>query len=60
MGQDAALAVLRAAVDNAVRGRGGLVPVAGGAGIGKTAVVSDELGRLLGEHVALAVAALQC
>jgi hypothetical protein len=41
VGQDAALAVLRAAVDDAVRGRGGLVLVAGEAGIGKTAVVSD-------------------
>jgi tetratricopeptide (TPR) repeat protein len=46
VGQDGALAVLRAAVDGAAAGRGGLVLVAGEAGIGKTALVSHIAGHV--------------
>ncbi len=43
VGRDVAVARLRAAVESAVAGRGGLVLVAGEAGIGKTALVSRVL-----------------
>jgi len=49
VGRDAALAVLRDALDGAPRGRGGVALLAGEAGIGKTALAAALAGQAAGE-----------
>ena len=48
VGRDAALAVLRDALDGAARGRGGVALLAGEAGIGKTALAAELARRAAG------------
>ena len=49
VGRDAALAVLRDALDGAARGRGGVALLAGEAGIGKTALAAELARQAAGE-----------